>query len=147
MKKIIQLKESEIIGLVKESVSRVLKSNFLYHKANVTARKSILKNGLVPLVGDSYKAHWDDQENLKPYVFLYDYNMFGEYDSTYDDDIYAVDIKQLDKKHLYKDPDEYMKGCFAYDLPIPPTAIKLVYKGSKKDSGDLSQHSYIYNVQ
>lgn len=144
---VIQLKESEICNLVKESVSRLLKTQFLYHKAPKFARKSILKNGLIPSVGNSYKAHWDDREDLTPYIFLYNYEVFGEYDSTYDDDIYAIDVKQLDKKHLAKDPDSYMKGCLVYDLPIPPTAIKLIYKGSNRDSDDLTKHSYIYNTQ
>ena len=134
---------------VKNLISNILEGRennvgILYHKAPVSVRKSILKNGLIPSVGYSYKAHWDDQDGLKPCVFLYDYNEFGEYDSTYDDDIYAVDTKQLDKTHLNPDPDIHMKGCFAYDKPIPTTAIKLVYKGSRKDSGDLSRHADIY---
>ena len=134
---------------VKNLISNILEgyennAGILYHKAPVSVRKSILKNGLIPSVGYSYKAHWDDQDGLKPYVFLYDYNEFGEYDSTYDDDIYAVDTKQLDKTHLNPDPDTHMKGCFVYDNPIPTTAIKLVYKGSRKDSGDLSRHANIY---
>lgn len=118
----------------------------LYHKSGYFNRKSILKNGLIPQVGPSYQAHWDDAEDLKPYIFLYDHNKVpdGEYDSTYDDDIYAIDVKQLDKSSLSKDPDRDMKGCYVYSAPIPPSAIKLVYKGSKKDSGDLSLHSNIY---
>lgn len=119
---------------------------YLYHKSGYFNRKSILKNGLIPQVGPSYQAHWDDAENLKPYIFLYDHNKVpdGEYDSTYDDDIYSVDLSQLDKSHLFRDPDSSMKGCWVYDKIISPSAIKLVYKGSKKDSGDLSLHSQIY---
>ena len=120
----------------------------LYHKSPVYCRELILKNGLVPSVGDSYKAHWDDREDLTPYVFLYDHNTIrgGEYDSTYDDDIYAVDASQLDEKHLFNDPDESMAGCYAYDMPIPTSAIKLVYMGSENDSDDksIAKHSHIY---
>ena len=152
-KLIIKLTESDLHRIIKDSVCQVITETIryklprlLYHKAPVAARQSIMKNGLIPSVGDSYKAHWDDREDLKPYVFLYDHNTVnnGEYDSTYDDDIYAVDVSQLDKKHISRDPDKSMKGCLAYDMPIPVSAIKMVYKGSKRDSSDLSVHSHIY---
>jgi GNAT superfamily N-acetyltransferase len=152
-KLIIKLTESDLHRIIKDSVCQVITETIryklprlLYHKAPIAARKSIMKNGLIPSIGDSYKAHWDDREDLKPYVFLYDHNTVnnGEYDSTYDDDIYAVDVSQLDKKHIFKDPDKSMKGCLAYDIPIPISAIKIVYKGSKRDSSDLSVHSHIY---
>ena len=152
-KKLIRLTESDLHKIIKDSVCQVITETIrykfprlLYHKAPIAARKSIMKNGLTPSVGDSYKAHWDDREDLKPYVFLYDHNTInnGEYDSTYDDDIYAVDVSQLDKKHIFRDPDKSMKGCLAYDIPIPISAIKMVYKGSKRDSSDLSVHSHIY---
>lgn len=120
----------------------------LYHKSPISCRESILKNGLQPSVGSSYQAHWDDREDLTPYIFLYDHNTVndGEYDSTYDDDIYAVDVAQLDMEHLFHDPDEYMNGCYVYDLSIPPSAIKLVYEGSEGDSTMelISKHSHIY---
>lgn len=152
-KLIIKLTESDLHRIIKDSVCQVITETirykfprFLYHKAPIASRQSILKNGLIPSVGDSYKAHWDDREDLKPYVFLYDHNTVnnGEYDSTYDDDIYAIDVSQLDKKHIFRDPDKSMKGCFVYDIPIPVSAIKIVYKGSKRDSSDLSVHSDIY---
>lgn len=119
---------------------------FLYHKSPISFRKSILKNGLIPSVGDSYRAHWNDKEDLTPYVFLYDHDLIngGEYDSTYDDDIYAVDVNQLDKKFLSRDIDTTMKGCFVYSKKIPTSALKLVYKGSNNDSFDLEKHSHIY---
>jgi len=152
-KLIIKLTESDLHRIIKDSVCQIITETiryklprFLYHKAPIAARKSIMKNGLIPSIGDSYKAHWNDREDLKPYVFLYDHNTIsnGEYDSTYDDDIFAVDVSQLDKKHIFKDPDKSMKGCLAYDIPIPISAIKMVYKGSNRDSSDLSVHSHIY---
>ena len=152
-KLIIKLTESDLHRIIKDSVCQVITETirykfpkYLYHKAPISFRKSILRKGLIPSVGASYKAHWDDAEDLKPYVFLYDHNAVddGEYDSTYDDDIYAVDVSQLDRKHIFRDPDKTMKGCLVYDLPIPPSTIRLIYKGSKKDSNDLSVHSHIY---
>lgn len=149
-RQIIRLTESDLHRIVKETVNRVLIEQryprFLYHKASISFRRSILENGLIPSVGPSYKAHWDDRDDLTPYVFLYDHKAIkgGEYDSTYDDDIYVVDVSQLDLNHLDKDPDSYMRGCYVYGINIPPSAIKLVYKGSKRDSGDLTKHSHIY---
>ena len=154
-KKLIRLTESDLHRIIKESIYRIITeidtnghSKVLYHKSPISCRGSILKKGLLPSVGDSYKAHWDDREDLTPYIFLYDHNTIngGEYDSTYDDDIYAVDVSQLDNEHLFNDPDNGMNGCFVYDIPIPSSAIKLVYKGSEGDSDErlMSKHSHIY---
>ena len=142
---------NKIRMIVEGVVNKFLTENtmtMLYHKSPISCRESILKNGLQPSVGDSYKAHVDDREDLTPYIFLYDHNTInnGEYDSTYDDDIYAIDVTQLDMEHLFHDPDEYMNGCYVYDLVIPPSAIKLVYEGSEGDSTMelISKHSHIY---
>lgn len=155
-KKIIKLTEGDLHRIIKKTISKILAEKteikqypkVLYHKSPISVRNLILKKGLIPTVGDSYKAHWDDKDDLTPYVFLYDHNAIknGEYDSTYDDDIYAVDTSQLNKKHLFDDPDNEMIGCYAYDMAIPTSAIKLVYKGSKNDSNDIlmKKHSYIY---
>jgi hypothetical protein len=108
--------------------------SLLYHKSNPANRKSIQLHGLIPQVGDSYKAHWDDRDDLAPLVFLYDVKKIrgGEYDTTYDDDIYRIDMSKLDEKYIAKDPDSWMKGCFTYSAPIPPDAITLIYKGTGK---------------
>jgi GNAT superfamily N-acetyltransferase len=154
-KKLIRLTESDLHRIIKESIYRIITeidtnghSIVLFHKSPISCRKSILKKGLLPSVGDSYKAHWDDREDLTPYIFLYDHNTIngGEYDSTYDDDIYAVDVSQLDNEHLFNDPDNDMNGCFVYDIPIPTSAIKLVYKGTEGDSDErlMAKHSHIY---
>ena len=154
-KKLIRLTESDLHRIIKESIYRIITeidtnghSIVLFHKSPISCRKSILKKGLLPSVGDSYKAHWDDREDLTPYIFLYDHNTIngGEYDSTYDDDIYAVDVSQLDNEHLFNDPDNGMNGCFVYDIPIPTSAIKLVYKGTEGDSDEklMAKHSHIY---
>ena len=120
---------------------------YLYHKSPRAFRKSILANGLLPKVGDSYQCYYDMEENLQPLIFLYDHNTIdgGEYDSTYDDDIYRIDTSYLDKELLNDDPAG-MNGCFTYPEPIPSEALTLVYEGSDEDSDDLSRHSYIYNV-
>ena len=106
--------------------------NKLYHKSPPNNREYIQLYGLMPYIGDSYKSHWDDREDLKPYIFLYDRNI-AEYDTTYDDDIYEIETKYLNKNLLDKDPDEYMyktRGCYVYPIKIESKFIKLIYKGT-----------------
>ena len=146
---VIKLTETDIRNIVKtvltETMTRLPKA--LFHKANPLYRKSIATKGLIPQIGDSYKCHWEgteDKNNLIPLVFLYDIKKDEEYDSTYDDDIWAVDTSQLDIAHIGKDPDPWMKSL-TYDKPIPPSALKLIYKGRKyRDSDDAPDHSDIY---
>lgn len=107
----------------------------MYHKSNPINRDSIEKNGLLRKVGDSYSSHWEGEKNtkrLRKYIFMYDKNI-AEYDTTYDDDIWEIDITKLDKSKAKGDPDKWMwrnKGCWVYTEDIPREAIKLVYKGS-----------------
>ena len=109
----------------------------LYHKAPPHVRNYIKEQGLVPYVGDSYAMHWEDKvdiSKLRPYVFLYDKNV-SEYDSTWDDDIWEVETKLLNKNLLMPDPDIGMYenlGCYVYPVVIEPNKIKLVYKGTGK---------------
>lgn len=109
----------------------------LYHKGNPKYRDDILKNGLEPRIGDSYSLFYTDnmgytKDELEPLVFLYDRNI-EEYDSTYDDDIYEIDTRKLDKDYLSKDKalPEY---CYTYKSRIWPHAFKLIYKGTGKDN-------------
>lgn len=105
----------------------------LYHKSNPIFRKSILKNGLLPKVGECYSLYWEDKtdEELVPYIFMYDKDIC-DYDSTYDDDIYEIDVDTLNKDHIKLDMCPTLVGCYVYDLPIPITSIKLIHKGSGK---------------
>ena len=110
--------------------------NKLYHKSPISLRKIISNNGLIVQIGYSYKSHWDGtklENKLKPLVFLYDKDI-QVYDTTYDDDIWEVDMTQLSKKYCIKDIDKYMakNGCFAYTKDIPSNVIKLIHKGSGK---------------
>lgn len=105
----------------------------LYHKSNPLYRKQISENGLLPMVGDSYSAYYDNipKHKLKPLIFMYDRNVI-EYNSTYDDDIWGIDIKKLNHKRIRKDMADTLNGCYIYDKPIPVNAIRLIYKGSGK---------------
>lgn len=152
-KSLIRLTENDLYNMVKSVLTEIYTNQnipkFLYHKSPYSIREKILQQGLIPKVGASYQAHWENELSLTPYIFLYDHNTIknGEYDSTWDDDIWQIDTSKLDLSHLFNDPDELMIGCLVYDQPIPPSAIKLVYQGSNKDSWDIkTSHSHIYNA-
>ena len=95
--------------------------------------------------------HYDENDNLTPYVFLYDHDTIknGEYDTTYNDDIYRIKTSLLDKEKLNKDIDISMEGCFVYSELIHPNEVELVYRGNGLDLLDISEeekkkHSWIY---
>lgn len=102
--------------------------NVLYHVSNPHFRKSILAQGLKPMVGNSYRAHFDDIDELLPVIFLKDKN---DYDSTYNDDRWAIDTSTLDKSCIFADFDDYMAkhGCYVYTKPIAPSSMHLLHKG------------------
>lgn len=123
--------------------------SILFHRSNHVYRDSIMNNGLVPSVGASYESHSLDRkegtENEKPIpvIFLSDNDA---YDSGYDDDLWAINTSMLDKDSLFQDFDESMyknSGAMVYTKPIPPEALKLVYKGSDKYSEDCKLKSSI----
>lgn len=117
------------------SIRRAKKPNckVLYHTSNPYFRDKIAQEGLIPQVGDSYSLHHCDdhsEKDLMPGIFL----SIGKYDSTYDDDIYEVDVKQLKDNKFFFDPDEELDSddWFFYTDKIPLSAIKLIYKGTGK---------------
>lgn len=107
-------------------------SRYLFHKSSIANRNSIRNNGLIPQVGSSYQSHWDTKKDLKPLVFMYDATVC-EYDTTYDDDIYRIDIEKLDKRKITFDPDRSMIGCYVYSAVIPNNCCSIVYYGTGRD--------------
>ena len=105
--------------------------NVFYHVSNPKNRKSILKNGLVPSVGDSYSAHAEGEgdDDLMPVIFISGKN---NYDSTWDDDRWAINGSLLDKESIFKDFDSDMENSYVYNKIIPPDALKLLHKGTGK---------------
>lgn len=127
--------KDEAIKIVAEKlklqpISTPIKSKYLFHRSPPAFRASIVKQGLLPKIGDNYKWHWD--EHFKPNeltkgVFLSDGRI---YDTTYDDDLWVIEVSKLDKTKLFKDPDKDLMDCMLYTGKIPTSAIKLVYEGS-----------------
>lgn len=117
--------------------------NILYHVSNPYFRKHILAQGLKPMVGSSYRAHFDDIDGLIPVIFLKDKN---DYDSTYNDDRWAIDTSTLDKSCIFADFDDYMAkcGCYVYTKTIAPDSMHLLHKGDGQPLNESSEDSNLF---
>ena len=101
----------------------------LYHVSNPCNRESILAQGLLPSIGDSYLAHYDDKPTLGKVVFVCTTNT---YDSTWDDDRYEINISDEEFKKLgFKSDNDVKDGLYTSNV-IKPKYLKLIYKGTGK---------------
>ena len=110
----------------------------LYHLSPIKNRESILKNGLMPSVGDEYYDWWsydgpngeyDDLSDMPELVFLTDNpNTWLECLGGFGYDLYEIDTNKLDKEDISLDPTPSLanRGCYCYGQIIPPSAIKLI---------------------
>lgn len=69
---------------------------------------------------------------MRPLIFFYDKNVI-EYDTTYDDDVYKIDVQKLDKRRISRDPDKDMHGCYCYSLQIATRCFTLVHEGTGEE--------------
>ena len=117
--------------------------NVLYHVSNPHFRKNILAQGLKPMVGSSYRVHFDDINELLPVIFLKDKN---DYDSTYNDDRWAIDTSTLDKSCIFADFDDYMakQGCYVYTKPIAPSSMHLLHKGNGQPLNESLENANLF---
>ena len=99
--------------------------NIFYHVANPYNRNSILKRGLLPMLGESQKY----QHRLsRKRIFLSTNN---NYDSTWDDDRYIIVLPKYLMKHLKLDKEIVGKTSYYIDnIRIPRKYISLIYKGT-----------------
>ncbi|WP_152184419.1 hypothetical protein [Sulfurimonas indica] len=100
----------------------------LYHVSNPIFRKKILREGLLPKVGDSYIAHYEEK-NIGPVIFVSTQN---DYDSTYDDDRYLISLSDEEFKVLeFKIDNEVQNGLYTRH-PIAKEKLELVHSGTGK---------------
>ena len=119
----------------KEDVAgdKIIPNKHIYHVSNPKYRKEILKNGLIPKVGDSYSGHAGYDNIIIPAIFAT--NSENEnywFDSTYDDDVWEIDTSKIDNewfvdKHYGGDKDYPHIVTFK---SISVNAIKLIYQGT-----------------
>jgi hypothetical protein len=96
--------------------------NPMYHTSNPVNRENILKNGLLPSVGE---RRCFGNELLPPAVFL---SLMEPFDTTFDDDVYWV---EWDYSNMTI--DTAMSDSYYQFEPIPPIYIKLIKEGTGKD--------------
>lgn len=99
----------------------------LYHVSNPLFRYPILINGLKPMVGVSYSTQWATSNERRIFFSLDD-----DYDSTYDDDRYTVEIP-ANLVPLYIDTemcDSRSSGYVYTNRSIPRKYITLHHKGT-----------------
>ena len=104
-------------------------NNIFFHVSNPINRKSILKRGLLPSLGESqYLQHKISRKR----IFLCKNN---DYDSTWDDDRYAILLPPHLIKLLRQDKEVCGNGSFYIDNKrIDKKYIKLIYKGTGEDT-------------
>ena len=123
------------MGLFFPLIKNSMGYKILYHTSNPLFREKIRKEGLKPKVGNSYFFHWagryidgkeiKSKKDLTPYIFL----SKRPYDSTYDDDLWEVDVSEI--TDIEKDPSGIV-DAYITQSEIPPYCLNLVYEGSGK---------------
>lgn len=103
------------------------KPNILFHTSNPINRVAILKKGLLPLKGLSQII----QHNIsRKRIFL---NSVNDYDSTYDDDRYIINLPKYISKKLKIDKEMKLtsnNSWYLDNIRIPKRYIKIIYKGT-----------------
>jgi hypothetical protein len=128
---------------------RIIPNKFVYHKSPNTTRGSIQINGLKTSVGDCYLSYMSHNRGISkciPAIFATNSkNPKKLFDTTYDDDIWQIDTSKIDNE-WYEDANFYgFKEKYPHIVTfddIPPNALKLVYSGTSKDYGEMSDDEY-----
>lgn len=119
--------------IISESINegKIKLNRYLYHASNVSNRKRINKNGIVPYRGVQWLDDTDIEGNA---VFATNSDNQGDwFDSTWDDDVWRIDTKKLNGVKWFLDPNTD-NGVWVYTHEaIPRDAIELFKKGTGKD--------------
>lgn len=112
-----------------EKLTKIVPNRYVYHKSNPHFRNEISKMGLIPK-GKSETWLSDTKIDGKVIFATNSGNPDDWFDSTWDDDIYKIDTRELENK-WFKDPN-FPNGSHHIITPdpIPNSAIELIYKGS-----------------
>jgi hypothetical protein len=96
----------------------------VFHTAPPKLRMKIQREGLLPMVGDSYSLHYEEVKGLKPAIFA----SKEKYDSTWDDDIWEINTEKANVT-WYVDTGAF-DGCIVTFQKISPECIRLIYRGT-----------------
>jgi hypothetical protein len=141
------LQEEEEMNL-QESIRRILKeedyspagkeitpNKIVIHKSNPKVRDKISNEGLKARAGECYKIYAGYGEKCIPAIFATNStNKRAWFDSTYDDDIWAINTEMIPDVKWYKDRhfESTKKHIVTFDN-IPPEAIELMREGTGND--------------
>tara|TARA_S200002703_G_scaffold119198_2_gene104949 strand:+ start:480 stop:884 length:405 start_codon:yes stop_codon:yes gene_type:complete len=124
----------EFVNESNSNLVEVKPNRYLYHTSNPMFRDKISKEGLVP---QGKSDSWLSDTNIDGNVIFAVNSDDKEdwWDSSYDDDIYRIDTRNL-KNKWYRDPN-YVSGIYKSNYPaiitfdkIPTRALKLIRKGT-----------------
>ena len=103
---------------------------YLYHVSNPFYREKILKEGLMPQMGDSYVLHYEEK-NMGPVIFVSTQN---DYNSTYDDDRYLISLTDEEFEALGFETDHEVQNGLYTKYPIQKEKLSLIHKGTGKST-------------
>ena len=130
-------------------------NRIVIHKSSPVWRESILKIGLQVSAGDCYKTYVGYGEKCIPAIFATNStNKRAWFDSTYDDDVWAINTNLIPNIKWYKDShfESSKKHIVTFDN-IPPEAIELMSEGTgrnlmrESDKDKLSKETMIGTFQ
>ena len=111
-------------------------NKIVIHKSSPVWRESILNIGLEASAGECYKTYVGYGEKCIPAIFATNStNKRAWFDSTYDDDVWAINTELIPNVKWYKDKhfESSKKHIVTFDN-IPPEAIELMSEGTGKDT-------------
>ena len=130
-------------------------NRIVIHKSSPVWRESILKIGLQVSAGDCYKTYVGYGEKCIPAIFATNStNKRAWFDSTYDDDVWAINTNLIPNIKWYKDShfESSKKHIVTFDN-IPPEAIELMNEGTgrnlmrESDKDKLSKETMVDTFQ
>lgn len=111
--------------------TEVIPEEKVLHIGNPQNRDEILKDGLLPMVGDVYQTQYEDLGKLPSGIFVSNSSKRKDrFHSGFDDDIWEIDTKMIANKWYQ---DIWNKRFIVTLSPIPPEAMKLVKSGTGKN--------------
>ena len=114
----------------------IIPNKIVIHKSSPVWRENILKTGLQVSTGDCYKTYVGYGEKCIPAIFATNsINKRVWFDSTYDDDVWAINTELIPKVKWYKDSHfESSKKHIVTFNNIPTKAIELIHEGTGKST-------------
>ncbi len=130
----------QIMSVICEDYSpagkEIMPEKIIIHKSSPKNREQILLNGLKTRTGECYKTYAGYGEKCTPAIFATNStNKRAWFDSTYDDDIWAINTELIPNIKWYKDKHyESTKKHVVSFQDIPASAIELIHQGTGEGS-------------